>query len=434
MPDHPLSCLSLLIIADDLSGAADCAIPCVAAGLETWVALDETALPPVTTRVLALDADTRRLPPERAAMRVSTLLQHVHQSACLWFKKFDSTLRGNVGAELAAALRVRRQTAPQSLALVAPAFPSMGRYTRDGQQYLNDIPVEQTEAWQHDRLSGRAHVPTLLEEAGLRVASIGLELIRAPSGALQMTLARQQGLYDAVVCDAETEDDLRRITQAGLSLGTPLVWGGSAGLARHLPAEAGLRGNVTSASASGCATGPLLFVVGSMSSISQSQVKRLLPTIQALHVKLSPALLRAGETTPAWHETRQTLLRAVTNGQDVVIQLEQEGLPNGAEGLQLCQSLARLVAPLSSLLGGVFATGGETARAVFTSFGITSLHLRGEVEPGVPLAHAAISQNGSRPLPVITKAGAFGQPETLVRCAQILRAPESFCIQKGKIS
>lgn len=434
MPDHPLPSLSLLIIADDLSGAADCAIPCVAAGLETWVALDETALPPATTNVLAIDADTRRLSPALAAARVATILQQVHQDSALWFKKFDSTLRGHIGAELEATLKVRRQTAPQSLALVAPAFPSMGRYTRGGQQYLNETPVEQTEAWQHDWLSGRAHMPTLLEAAGLRVALIGLDLIRGSSTALQEALSRHRNLCDAIVCDAETEDDLRRIAQAGLSWGQPLVWGGSAGLARHLTSEAGLRGDMTQTSASNGAKGPLLFVVGSMSSISQAQVRMLLPTIKALHIKLSPSLLRAGDTSQTWHEIRQTLLQAATDGQDIVLQLEQEGLPNGAEGLQLCQSLARLVAPLASLLGGCFATGGETARAVLTSFGITSLHLRGEVESGVPLAHATLAQNGTQPLPVITKAGAFGQPDTLVRCAQLLRTPHSFCIQRGKIS
>lgn len=432
MLDHPPMPLSMLIIADDLSGAADCAIPCVAAGLETWVALDQTAQLPATTNVLALDADTRRLPAILAAARVSDILQRVHQDAALWFKKFDSTLRGNIGAELAAALEVRRQTVPQSLALIAPALPSMGRYTRGGQQYLNDLPVEQTEAWQHDRLSGRAHTPTLLEEAGLCVVSIGLELVRAPSAALQQALVRAQGAYDAVVCDAETEDDLRLIARAGLSLGQKLIWGGSAGLARHLPVELGLRGGITQVRACDVTTGPLLFVVGSMSSISQAQVGMLLPTIEAYHIKLSPTLLRAGEAAPAWHEVRQALLQAAIKGQDIVIQLEQEGLPNGAQGLQLCQSLARLVAPLASLLGGLFATGGETARAVLTSFGVTSLQLKGEVEPGVPLAHASVGQDKPRSLPVITKAGAFGQPETLVRCARVLRQPGSFHIQKGK--
>jgi 4-hydroxythreonine-4-phosphate dehydrogenase len=42
----------------------------------------------------------------------------------------------------------------------------------------------------------------------------------------------------------------------------------------------------------------------------------------------------------------------------------------------------------------------------------------GEVEPGVPLGVA----DTPRPLPIVTKAGAFGGPATLVRCRSALRA------------
>jgi uncharacterized protein YgbK (DUF1537 family) len=62
-------------------------------------------------------------------------------------------------------------------------------------------------------------------------------------------------------------------------------------------------------------------------------------------------------------------------------------------------------------------TGGETARAVLQAFGTGGLRLVGEIEPGVPLSLT----DGARPLPVITKAGAFGRPDTLIHCRAILR-------------
>jgi len=57
---------SLLIVADDLSGAADCAIAFAAAGLKTVVSLDENASH-ANARVIAADTDTRRLAPADAA-------------------------------------------------------------------------------------------------------------------------------------------------------------------------------------------------------------------------------------------------------------------------------------------------------------------------------------------------------------------------------
>ena len=53
------------------------------------------------------------------------------------------------------------------------------------------------------------------------------------------------------------------------------------------------------------------------------------------------------------------------------------------------------------------------------------LRLVGEIEPGVPLSIAA----GPRPLTVITKAGAFGNRDTLLHChAMLLQAREAALI------
>lgn len=90
---------------------------------------------------------------------------------------------------------------------------------------------------------------------------------------------------------------------------------------------------------------------------------------------------------------------------------------NLGEGLQLCQALASLVAPLAGHIGAIICTGGETARAILSAMGAKGLRLAGEIEPGVPLCVAA----GIKPIAVITKAGAFGSSETLLRCYEALR-------------
>jgi 4-hydroxythreonine-4-phosphate dehydrogenase len=92
-----------------------------------------------------------------------------------------------------------------------------------------------------------------------------------------------------------------------------------------------------------------------------------------------------------------------------------------AEGLRLCHALARMVAPHAHRIGALVSTGGETARAVLQAFGHGGLHLVGEVQPGVPLSMT----EGPRHMPVVTKAGAFGTPDILIRCRAILRAGTS---------
>jgi D-threonate/D-erythronate kinase len=81
-------------------------------------------------------------------------------------------------------------------------------------------------------------------------------------------------------------------------------------------------------------------------------------------------------------------------------------------------ALAEVVAGLSGegLFDALVLTGGETAVGVARRLGAAGIRLEGEVEPGVPVG----SLIGPRPYRVVTKAGAFGEPGTLVRAVERL--------------
>ncbi|GAC1558288.1 MAG: hypothetical protein NVS2B9_20500 [Myxococcales bacterium] len=53
--------------------------------------------------------------------------------------------------------------------------------------------------------------------------------------------------------------------------------------------------------------------------------------------------------------------------------------------------------------------------------GARGIHLAGEVEPGVPLGIL----EAPRPLPIVTKAGSFGDAATLSRCRAALKGGRS---------
>ena len=86
---------AILILADDLSGAADCGIACAEMGLETVVALRAGRAGP-DAGALAIDADTRTMSADAAAEITERLaLSYGQNENCLVFKKIDSTLRGS---------------------------------------------------------------------------------------------------------------------------------------------------------------------------------------------------------------------------------------------------------------------------------------------------------------------------------------------------
>ncbi len=408
-----------VIIADDLSGAADCGIACAAAGHETIVVLGERPDEPCC-RVLAVDADTRGRLPADAAAETARLVRLHAPAERLLFRKLDSTLRGHVAAELAALLAVRRETGPTAV-LLAAAFPATGRTTRNGVQLLDGIPLQDTAIWRHERKTGTAFLPDMLGAAGLRTTLIGLEQVRGnglPS-LVERLVAGQA--TDVLACDAQIDDDLARIAAAGIGLGRSLVWAGAAGLAaglaRLLPPGPSLALQPDPTPFEPVA-GPVLFVVGSLSAVSARQVASLaaLPGVEPLVV--ASAVLRQGSGSAAWRDTEDALDRALGSGRDVVVSLGAEPDADPREGLILCHALARLAAPHAERIGALVSAGGETARAVLLAFGATGLRLKGEIEPGVPFAIA----EGGRRLPVITKAGAFGRDDTLLRCRAMLRA------------
>ena len=406
-----------VILADDLSGAADCGLACATAGHETIVVLGERPNEP-PCRVLAIDADTRGRGRDAAAAETARLARLHAPATRLLFRKLDSTLRGHVAAELAAVLAVRREAGPATI-LLAAAFPATGRTTRDGVQLLDGVALQDTAVWRHERMTGTAFLPGMLAKAGLRTVVVGLEHVRAHGlQALVGRLAADREV-DVLSCDAESDDDLACIAAAGFELGPSLVWAGSAGLAaglaRLLP-RADPMASRPAAVPFGPVQGPVLFVVGSLSAVSARQVAALsaLPGVEPLVV--APEVLRQGNGSAAWRRAEDALDRALGSGRDVVVSLAPEPDADPREGLELCHALARLAAPHAGRISALVSAGGETARAVLLAFGATGLRLHGQIEAGVPLALT----EGGQAMPVVTKAGAFGRDDTLLRCRAVL--------------
>jgi uncharacterized protein YgbK (DUF1537 family) len=124
--------LRLALLADDLTGALDSSVSFALHGLSTRVALTPEATGDALAddpEVLAINTASRALAAGTAAQIVrEAVLALGRERPAVLFKKIDSRLKGNVGAEtaaMAAALGARR-------VVVAPAVPDQGRVTRGG--------------------------------------------------------------------------------------------------------------------------------------------------------------------------------------------------------------------------------------------------------------------------------------------------------------
>jgi 4-hydroxythreonine-4-phosphate dehydrogenase len=159
-------------------------------------------------------------------------------------------------------------------------------------------------------------------------------------------------------------------------------------------------------------------VIGSFSGVSQEQVKVLSTAPEVISIALPPEILLTGSQSPGWRQLDLKLRKALATGRDVVASLATEPEIEMAKGPLLSAALARFVAPHADRVGALVASGGETARSVLQAWGITGLRLVGELEAGLPFS---VTEKWKRQLPVLTKAGDFGSPQTLFNCCEFLR-------------
>jgi uncharacterized protein YgbK (DUF1537 family) len=191
--------VDLFCIADDLTGALECGALLASYGLEARVT---TRMDPGATVV---DTESRHLSAEDAAERVRAVVEARDVSAKLIYKKTDSTLRGNIGAELA----VLEKSFPRRRVIYVPAYPAVGRTVRGGQLLVNGVPVHQTifandplnpisSSFVRDHLAAdtRAEVLDGVSDADIEAAALSAlqeagEVIVAGPGAIAGALARQ---------------------------------------------------------------------------------------------------------------------------------------------------------------------------------------------------------------------------------------------------
>lgn len=124
--------LEIAIIADDLTGALDTSAPFAMAGRSVVVAPRPAGLESALAtgaNVVVVNTASRALPAGEAARIVRAVAEGlVAARPALVFKKIDSRLKGNIGAETAAIADAFGFAAIR----VAPAVPEQGRVTRRG--------------------------------------------------------------------------------------------------------------------------------------------------------------------------------------------------------------------------------------------------------------------------------------------------------------
>ncbi|EGH1302662.1 four-carbon acid sugar kinase family protein [Escherichia coli] len=381
---------SILVVADDFTGANDAGVSLAQVGHTVDVAFEMPYRGDAS--VWVINSDSRAMDPKLAAMKITSLMSHLPlaNNPPLVIKKIDSTLRGNIGAEIEALMKACGITG----AVVAPAFPQAGRTTVAGECWVNGVRITETE------FASDPKTPVL----SARIADI-IRLQTAipcqPVTVSQLSHLSYEQPWIGVI-DAQTDSDLDRIAAA-------------ARRSAIMPPPT------------------VLAIIGSMSEIAQRQIATLHshPRITQIYVDVEHIL--AGNASD--YDAR--IVQALQKGDHCIVHTCNDSvarhqidtlcqrwqMSRAALGEKICRFLGELTRQvlLCAMPDALYLSGGDVAMATASALGATGFRITGKVAQCVPYGHF-LGCVWSRS--VMTKAGGFGDETTL---HQVLNFIEEKC-------
>lgn len=380
------------IVADDLTGAADAAAPFASAGFATRLALRE----PGTlegVEVVSVSTDSRSIDPAAAHERVLGVATRLRGLGVQrFYDKIDSTLRGNVVAELDALLNV---VDDRTLAVVCPAFPAVGRTVLDGRLQIDGRPLLES-ASGRDPLApaGTDRLDELLAPLG-RVTAVPLSAVRSGAAPLADQLGRAPARI--VHLDAVEEGDLTTVARACARLDRPVMGVGSGGLAAAIAEEQGV--------GRGVVPGRVLVVVGSRHPRSRDQLAEL---DRRPDVAVCGLDTESMDVVGAW----ESQVRSAFEGGPAVLGITTKLSDGAADPGRVASRLAAVTLDLTDAgIRTIVATGGDMAGAILDRAGGDSLEILGEIVAGLPISR--VEGGTLAGAHIVTKSGGFGDSRLL---------------------
>jgi uncharacterized protein YgbK (DUF1537 family) len=419
--------LDIAIIADDLTGAADTGVQFCPYFTGT-ILLSYANFSPesvealgFTIEALALYSNTRAVKAESARERLGHIARRLVSLQPMYtYKKVDSCLRGNLGAEAEAIM----DEMGYDLSYIAPAFPEMGRTTLHDIHLIHGTPVDQTELFRdpvtpvtEPRLSR-----VVKAQARHGVGHVDVRFMEGTGGELAREIDRQVGLEARhLVFDATCKAHLDKIVFQALRSPKKILLVGSAGLAgslgRHFPKRPFLKDSGPGVSPKG----NHLMVCGTTSERTEVQISALIKAYPYEVMALSPNLL--GDPTRREELLSKAILAdsalrksnlIVTIGASNKGRVGNHKRQGTGSPEEIVEGLGIFVAAVlkGTRPADIFLTGGDTANAILETLGAEGVRLFEEIVPG--MVQGTIVGGPMNDLPVVTKAGGFGKEDALV--------------------
>ena len=364
----------LLIIADDVTGAMDTGVCFSAAGIPTRVYLPQGKIESSREESVSVCVlETRHIYPDKAYEVVRDFVSEVKDLGFNYFyKKTDSALRGNPGAELSA---MRDALGTEKIHFL-PSYPLMNRITKGGIHYINGVPVSES-VFSRDPFN-----PVTVSDVS--------------------EILKSQGGENIEVYDAATDEELGKTASELIEEGEN-VFAGCAGLAGVLPDILDLPRTQQSAEPR-CSS--MLVMCGSVNPISLIQCnnaeKRGYPRY---HLDTEAGVgAQIGQISFGVIEEQMAILD--TGSSDVTGEGIDERMKTVAS--EMAKRASGVMRSIDGMM--IFIIGGDTMLEFLRQNGVTELVPHPTPFPGTVLGSIEID---GKERYMLSKSGGFGEPDLI---------------------
>ena len=416
-------------IADDVTGATDLALTLVRGGMRTEqiIGVPDASTPVPDCDAIVVALKNRTCPAAQAIKESLNSAKWLKANGAeqlffKYFSTFDSTDEGNIGPVADALM----DFTGADIAIACPAFPTNGRTIKNGDLYVGDVLLSDSDMRNHPLtpMTDSNLVRILGRQITHGVGLVDWETVRKGPKNISQALAELFATdHRYAIVDAINDHDLEHIGTACAD--HPLITGGS-GVALGLPENFRHKGSLKSVATPKppAVAGRSAVLAGSCSEMTLSQLAHTQSKTYWPHRRIDPKSDEDPDQAIA-----ETLDWAAQQSPDKPIVIYSSAAPDEIAMLHKKFGRERSGKLVERIFAGIAANlvpqgvtrfvlaGGETSGAVLQALNIKSLRIGPEIDPGVPWCEA----NHEPRLSLTLKSGNFGAEDFFVKALKMLK-------------
>jgi 2-keto-3-deoxygluconate transporter len=416
----------ILIVADDFTGANDTGVQFSKSQLRSIVITKNDNINNTLKDCDVLVVDTEsRFDNKDIAYRKTYEIGEIVKARNLKYiyKKLDSTMRGNIGAEISGimdSLEIKNS-------VIVPAFPTNERITKNGNVYIKGLLLTETEFANDPKTPvNESYIPKIIsQQTNKQIGSINFtDLLDGKQNLIKKIQQQIDSGMHMIVIDALSNEDLDLIASAVTAIERRILFAGSTGFAEYLPKYFDLRKEKK-----------INFVIaGSVSDVTREQIDyakdRLAITIIDIQIEKLFTKEKHQEMTRIMDIARESSFK----GEDIIIRSAPSkafvaksfliGEKYGLNRFDISETIALFLGEIAHKIikeikiNGILFTGGDTAIKAAQCLNISGTIIKDEILSGVPYGN--FIEEKYKDIIIVLKAGGFGNEDAIFQVLNFL--------------